>query len=137
MNNQGPEIKIDETNISEELARQAGHFIYIAECAVKAEAVYETSKFSLDQKIATIDCQIRERAVDDGKKITEKQIEKEVELHPGYKEAKIKTIKAKAEKEMWRARREAWYQRSGLLVQMAINQRSELDGLVSGRVKAA
>lgn len=131
-----PDIMINQADIGGEMQKQPAHFFYIAEQAVQAEAMFETGKFKLDQTVATLDSQIREKAANEGKKLTEKLIEKEVELHPSYKDAKVHLIKAKANKEMWKAKREAWYQRKDMLVQMAINQRSELESIQSSKVKA-
>ena len=64
-------------------------------------------------------------------------IEKEVELNELYKQAKATVIKTRAEMGMAKARREAWHQRSALLVQMAINQRNELDQIASGTIQKA
>lgn len=130
------DIKIDEHNLSMEMANQAANFLYVSEQAVKAEAVYDTVKFSADQLVAELDREIRTKAAGEGKKITEKQIEMEVELEPRNREMRLKVIKAKAEKDMLRAKRDAWYQRKDMLVQMAIKERSDIDAITGGTVSA-
>jgi len=132
-----PNIVIDEHSLSKEMSLQAGNYLFVAEQAVRADAVYNTSKYALDQLGAEIDSQVRMKAEADKKKVTEKLIEKEVDRHPRYKDQRIKVIKAKAEMEMLKARREAWYQRKDLLVQMAIKERHDLDAITGSKVVAS
>jgi len=130
------EIKIDEHSLSLEMANQAANFLYVSEQAVKAEAICETTKYALDQLVAELDSAIRGKAVQDGKKVTEKQIEMEIELNLRHKEMRMKLIKARAEKDMVKAKRDAWYQRKDMLVQMAIKERHDIDAITGGTVSA-
>ena len=119
------DIKIDEHNLSMEMAMQAANFLYVAEQAAKAEAVYDTTKFAMDQLVAELDMEVREKAATDGKKITEKLVEMEVERDQRHKSMKLRVIKAKAEMSMVKAKRDAWYQRKDMLIQLAIKERNE------------
>jgi hypothetical protein len=137
MSEKEPSIEIDENDLGRELSMQAGYYLYFAEQAIRAEAVYNTTKYSCDQVLAQADTEIRLKAEEDKRKLTEKLIEKEIDLIPAVREARIRLIKAKAEMDMKKARREAWYQRKDLVVQMAIKQRGDVDAIVNSRVKSA
>lgn len=130
-----PQLKINEHDLSREMADQAGNYFYIAEKSVRAEASHNTEKFKLETLMADIDNQIRARAEAEGKKITEKLIEKEIERHPMYKDQRISIIKAKANMDLMKANREAWYSRKDMLVQLAIKERGDIEAL-NNRVSA-
>ncbi len=132
-----PVLKINEHDLSKELSMHAANYMYVADQAVRAEAVYDTKKYNLDQLAAELDSQVRIKAEADGKKVTEKAIEKEVEKHPSFKNAKLALIKAKAERNLLKANQEAWYQRKDSLIQLAIKERSELDSISNSKVMAA
>ena len=130
------DIKIDENNLSMEMANQAANFLYVAEQAAKAEAVYDTIKFAMDQLVAELDMEVREKATDAGKKITEKLVEMEVERDQRHKDMKLRVIKVKAEMNMVKAKRDAWYQRKDMLIQLAIKERNEIAAITGGTVSA-
>ena len=130
------DIKIDEHNLSMEMAMQAANFLYVAEQAAKAEAVYDTTKLTMEQAVAELDMEVREKAATDGKKITEKLVEMEVERDQRCKDIKLRVIKAKAEMNMVKAKRDAWYQRKDMLIQLAIKERNEIDAITGGTVSA-
>ena len=130
------DIKIDEHNLSMEMAMQAANFLYVAEQAAKAEAVYDTTKLAMEQAVAELDMEVREKAATDGKKITEKLVEMEVERDQRCKDIKLRVIKAKAEMNMVKAKRDAWYQRKDMLIQLAIKERNEIDAITGGTVSA-
>lgn len=129
-----PELKIDQNNLSMEMAMQASNYLYVAEQAVKAEAVYDTTEYSHDVTVAEVDGEIRTKAAAEGRKITEKQIEAEVTLNDKVRLSAVRMIKAKAEKGMLRAHREAWFSRKDMLIQMAIKERNEIDAITGTRV---
>jgi hypothetical protein len=131
-----PELQIDVNNLSLEMASQAANFLYVAEQAVKASAVYDTTKYKMDQILAEVDAEIRAGAAAEGRKLTEKTVEAELELDGRVKDIKLKVIKAKAERDMLIANREAWYSRKDMLIQLAIKERNEIDAITGTKVVA-
>lgn len=126
-------LDIDKTNLSEELAKQAGRFLFVAEKAVEAEIRYEQAKFELQAKEADIDEKIRAQY----DKVTEKFIEKEILRDEEYIRAKRALLEKKGVFEALKALKEAWWMRKDLLIQMAIKDRAELESLLSASVKMA
>lgn len=120
------ELKIDETRLDEELSEQASNYLWAATAAVRGEMEFERYKLKTDELYAAIDHAIRSAAEDDGRKITEKAIEGEINRNTEYRAAKQQLLKLRTEKEVMRARKEAWYMRKDALIQLAIKQRSEL-----------
>jgi hypothetical protein len=126
---QEPDLKIKVNDLSREMADQAGNYFYIAECAVKAETTYNTEKYNLEQVTAELDCQIRAKYEMESKKVTEKVVEMEIGRHTMFKSQRVAILKSKANMDMWKAKREAWYARKDMLVQLAIKERGDVEAL--------
>ena len=60
----------------------------------------------------------------------------EVERDQRHKDMKLRVIKAKAEMNMVKAKRDAWYQRKDMLIQLAIKERNEIAAITGGTVSA-
>jgi hypothetical protein len=124
-------VDIDESDLSEELCKQAARFIFVAEKYVAAEGRYMAFKTEMDERTAKIDAMVRESLTAEGKKATEKMVEQGVIGNLEYQKMQRQLIRLRTEREMLKALKEAWYMRKDMLIQLAIKQRAELEGLGS------
>ena len=130
-------LEINDADLDNELSEQAAKYLFVAEKAVNAEMAYEAFKSQMGQLVAQLDSKIREDAAEEGRKITEAAISKEIERHPDYAKAQQALVAKRGAKELMRALRESWYMRKDLLIQMAIKSRSEVDAVSASVRKAA
>lgn len=131
------ELKIDATQLDEELATQAANYLFVAEKSVEAEARYLAAKMNHEVLCATLDGELREKFERNGQKITEKAIESATLLEERYQQSKKTLNLLIAQRDALKALREGWWMRKDLLLRMAINRRSEIEGLGSDVVKEA
>lgn len=127
-------VEINPTNLSEELAKQASNYLFVAERAVDAESAYEEGKHTIAQFEAQLDGQIRAQAVVDGKKTTETAIQSAIILTPDYAKMKLNLIRLGTIRDRLSAIKSAWRMRQDLIIEMARMQRQEIDGLLRDRV---
>ena len=128
-------LEIDQTQLDEELSKQAARYLFVAEQAVNAELQYETFKAQMGQLEASLDCKVRSAAEAAGKKTTETSIRNQIELDPNYQKAVKTLVELRARREALKALREAYYQRKDCLIQLAIKARSEIETMLSETVK--
>jgi hypothetical protein len=130
------DLGIDDTNLDEELTKQAGLFFYVAEKAVLSEQKYKDYKAQIDRLEATLSGQAREEIKKRGDKPTEKMVSDWVILNESFKKAQAYLNQLFTEKEVMRALRDSWYMRKDMIVQIAVKQRSELESLAHSAIKA-
>jgi len=128
-------FEIDETNLDEELAKQASMFVYYAELAVKTEKEYQQFKMEAEEIGALIAKQIREEYENEGKKLTEKLLEQEVITNPKNKIVRQKLLDLQAKRDLAKVLKEGWHMRKDMLIQIAINKRAEMESLMSATIK--
>ena len=78
------DIRIDRTNLEQELATHAEKYHYYASLAQIASFKAASKKFELEQLYARVDCEKRIQASTSGVKHTEKMFESEVITDPRY-----------------------------------------------------
>ena len=130
-------LKIDDANLSIELATHAEKFAYEAEQAIGADLKHAEFSMKVDELYSMVDREVRARAEADGKKITEKVVENEVKASEQYKKAALHLLKLKAHRDIMKSRREAWKERGSMLVQMSAMKRAEMESIAFSEMKAA
>jgi hypothetical protein len=88
-------------------------------------------KTEMDERTAKIDAMVRESLTAEGKKATEKMVEQGIIGNLEYQKMQRQLIRLRTEREMLKALKEAWHMRKDMLIQLAIKQRAELEGLGS------
>jgi len=122
-------VAINKTDLSDELCKQAANYLFVAEKSIEAEEAYERQKLTLKEFEAQLDAEIRAKALAEGKKLTETSIENEILRNADRGAMAVKLIQLGAIKDRIRAIREAWHMRKDLLIQLAIKERAEIEGL--------
>jgi hypothetical protein len=128
-------LKISEAHLSDELADHAAMLMFAGEVMVKADSDFQNYQLQVNELIATLDGLIRSKAIEDGKKLTEKAITSEIELSNDYRSAQRMLLKLKSQRDLAKFLREAWEKRGSMVTQLAAKQRSESEALRFGEMK--
>lgn len=109
--------EINENDIQDELAKQAGMQSFISELFVQAEMAYRLTKGKKYEEIrASIEA--------GGKKATENMVEMAM-----LADGDLQTVRAK--REMLKALKDSVYTRGNMLIQLAISKRQDLENQVT------
>ena len=95
------EVALDVSNLNDELEKQPGKYAEFAMLYVLARSHLAVCKRVKEVTWAEMDSQIRQEALDDGRKITENGINQEITMSTEYEEASVDYMVAIA----WHARR--------------------------------
>ena len=131
------ELKIDEANLSREMSEQSSIYFSVAEEAISAELKYNEFKLQVSELYAMVDGETRALAEADGKKITEKLVENSVLQNANYKKARNHLLKLKANMDIFKARKDAFGQRSVMLSNICAMKRTEMETIAFSETKAA
>lgn len=124
-------IKIDPSQIQNNLLEHAANFAWFAVLHSKAQSKRERLKFELKVLEAELDKNIRAQAYELGKKITEKEIEMKIMSNPSYKEKMSDFLTAREEEDLLDAIVQAFIQRKDMLVSFVSLQKEELKAGIS------
>lgn len=122
-------LEIDRDALDVCLEEQPSLYYHVAEGYTKAVAQRDSHKLALDELTAELDQQIRKKADDEARKITEASIQREMALFPKVKDATKRYYDAKALADEWLALKEAWQQRSFMLREIVALRLGELTNL--------
>lgn len=111
-------LAIQESDINEELSKFSSFYFSVLQVSNFAEENYDKTE-------ALIDSQIRDKAKEDGEKITEATVLARVKMNPIYQQAFT-------ERNASRALKEAYKSKGNMLIQLATNMREELKNLNHG-----
>jgi len=118
-------LEIDEANLSKEMAEQPAKFMRVCEMYCRAMGNYDVARHKQKGLYAMLDGEIRDKARQDGEKITEKAIEFKIEVNPTYSARSAETIRLKVQMEITRGLKESWHMRNDSIQAMARSQREE------------
>lgn len=122
------DIKIDRTNLDDELSTQAEKYAYYAFLAEEAENLVSLKKAELDQLYAKIDCEKRSQAIslqaqNKGFKYTETMCENEVITDPRYVQVQSELHKSQLLAGQLKVCATAFSQRREMLVSLGMRNR--------------
>jgi hypothetical protein len=129
-------LTIDSSQLNEELERQSSSYVFVGQAYNEAEGEYEAYKLRVKQLVAALDEQIRIKAVNGKKKITEAAITKEIERHPDYIKAMEHQIKLNRRKEDLKILTWGWRDRNELLLERSRSARDEMKQIANNVVKS-
>lgn len=135
--NKFQDTTINDADLDGELIRQTASFVFVAQHYTAAEAEYERYKLRVNQLRAALDEKIRIAAAQEGKKITEAAIAKEIERHPDYVKAMEHQINLYKRKEDLKYLTQGWRDRKDLLIERCRKDRDEMKSLGSSTVLSA
>lgn len=122
------DVQINSAAISEAFYDQASLFLHYA--TLEARAAHQVDKCKQLLKIveARVDKMIRDEAAEDGKKLTESMIDKEIQRHPKIVDMTKSLNEARMQLSLVEGVVEAMRHRRDMLVQIGANTRIEMQG---------
>ncbi|KAA0573421.1 hypothetical protein [Azospirillum sp. Sh1] len=119
------DLQINPTNMDDAIIRQAGLYAYYVSAHAEAEGRLRQAKLERDVFTAALDKQLRDQALARGQKLTEKQVEMQVMLHPDWKVRVQRVNELEAAVSQLEGLVRAFAQKKDMLVTLATNIRAE------------
>lgn len=123
------DVTFSPEDIDTAMIDQAGLFAFYADQSRIASKRADNLKLKLSIVEAEVDKEIRDQVAADGKKITEKAIDKEILRHVKYIKAAMAYNDAKSVAQMIRDVLESFKQRKDMLIQIGVAKREERQGV--------
>jgi hypothetical protein len=121
------ELAIDINDLNRELSEQPGKYAFWSALSTALEDEYARLKLVVQSKKAERYKQIKQKLLDENKKVTEAQLENELASDPEILQLEQLIIEKERDKNIVRAIRDAFVQRKDSLVTIALNMRVEKD----------
>jgi hypothetical protein len=121
------ELAIDIHDLNKELSEQPGKYAFWSALSTALEDEYARLKLIVQSKKAERYKQIKQKLLDENKKVTEAQLENELASDPEILQLEQLIIEKERDKNIVRAIRDAFVQRKDSLVTIALNMRVEKD----------
>lgn len=128
-------LMVDETNISEAFATQAGRYAYIAAIAAQAEALYNEAKNNCERVYADTELAYRDELATSGVKTTEAMIKAYVVGDKTYIKAQTDENNALRDWKIMKALADGLRSRGDMLISLGATMRAEID-MTSMNLKA-
>lgn len=122
------DVNFSATDLDGAMVGQAALFLNYGMIAARAEKQMDDIKIRLDLREAEIDKEIRDRAANDGGKVTESGIMKEIDRHPSIVTLKKIYNEAKMMVKISGVAMESFRHRKDMIVQLGATSREELKG---------
>ena len=122
------DIKIDDLDLDVAFREQASLYAHYAVLYRDAQRVAGAKKINLDVTRSEIDKSIRDAAATAGTKLTQAQIDAEIDRDKRYIQARLASIDASASEKLLANTLEAFGQRKDMLVQLGAQHRKEMEG---------
>jgi len=119
------DIQINPADLDTEFKDQALKFIYWATLSELAKDLANRKKYELDMFYARLDHSIRQNAVVNNIKLTEKMVENTVVTNEEYQKAMKEYNEARKQAGILQVAKEAFNQRKDMLVSLGANYRAE------------
>jgi len=121
------ELAIDINDLNKELSEQPGKYAFWSALSTALEDEYARLKLIVQSKKAEKYKQIKQKLLDENKKVTEAQLENELASDPEILQLEQLIIEKERDRNIVRAVRDAFVQRKDSLVTIALNMRVEKD----------
>ena len=125
------DLAFSDLDLSTAMMKQASLFAHYAVLAAQAQKQHDDFKMMSDIKESQIDKSIRDKAAEDGTKLTEVLIAKEVARTKEFVLAQKRVNEARMVADLLKNALEAFKQRRDMLVQVGVSIREEMKGKVT------
>jgi len=129
------ELRIDPTQLDEELIAQPSKFAWIATLHEYAKDFAQQKKMEFEEVKAELDIQVREAAAKEGTKVTEAVVKNMVTQMDSFKEAQAEYFEVSKLANLLGVGVTAFHQRANMLISFSANRRVELDGEITALAK--
>lgn len=121
------ELAMDINDLNRELSEQPGKYAFWSALSTALEDEYARLKLVVQSKKAERYKQIKQKLLDENKKVTEAQLENELASDPEILQLEQLIVEKERDRNIVRAIRDAFVQRKDSLVTIALNMRVEKD----------
>jgi len=125
------ELKATQDSLDQELINQPSKFAWVATLHAVALSYRDEIKQGLEMLSAELDREYRSKAATTQDKMTETSLRSQILVDSRYKQRYDDFLKACTDERVLKVAREAFEQRSQLLIAYAANKRAELNARVS------
>lgn len=127
------DLDVDEGHINDALIAQPARFVFWAKLAAVARVIYEQAKLELEKYDAQLYTFKRNEKETAGEKVTERQLETMVSLDVHHQDKVTAVLRAKLQYDHLDSVKEAFLQRSQMLMSVSANLRQEWETNLSLR----
>ena len=131
------DLTFSDVNITDAMMQQPALFAYYGTKAAEAERQVQDFERVLEETEAKLDKKIRIALLNEGVKITEAMIEKEIKRHPVYIQVNKALIEAREIAAKLKIATEAFRHRRDMLIQVGATHREERKGEIATVVRDA
>jgi len=129
------DVGFSEATLDDNMIRQPSLVAYYGHLVSEMQFDMDTLKQKLDIAESRAGQSLRDEAAEDGRKITESQINSTIPTVSSVVKARIAYNRAKADFEGLRIILEALRHKKDMMVQIGVNRRSEMESKISGLVR--
>jgi hypothetical protein len=122
------DVNFELHNLDNAIREHAGKYVYYAHRAALARRQFDECKSLGEVVVAKLNHLHREKMAEEGKKVTEAQVDAAVKMDPRWLELQKKIIDARAIYDFANSACDAFVQRRDMLVQVSVDRRHEAQG---------
>lgn len=130
------DVGFDEAHLDDNMVRQPSLVAHYGRLLAEAQYDMDTAKQKLEITESKAAHQLREDANEEGKKISEAQINSTLPTVPSVVKARMQYNRAKADHEGMKTTFEALRHKKDMMVQIGVNRRTEIEGKINGLIRA-
>lgn len=124
------DVAIDAENLDAACVSHAGMFVHYAYLRAKARQQYEKMKAAFEVLESRLYAETRVKLADEGKKVTEAQVDAAVKAHPKWWAGKNRLIETQGIYDLAQAAAAAFEQRRDMIIQIGSDRRIERQGQI-------
>ena len=129
------DVGFDEAHLDDNMVRQPSLVAHYGRLLAEAQFDMDTAKQKLEITESKAAHQLREDANEEGKKISEAQINSTLPTVPSVVKARMTYNRAKADYEGMKHTFEALRHKKDMMVQIGVNRRTEVEGKINGLIR--
>lgn len=122
------DVAIDAENLDAACVSHAGMFVHYAYLRAQARQQYEKMKAAFEVLESRLYAETRVKLAEDGKKVTEAQVDAAVKAHPKWWAGKNRLIETQGIYDLAQAAAAAFEQRRDMIIQIGSDRRVERQG---------
>lgn len=129
------DVGFDEAHLDDNMVQQPSLVAHYGRLLAESQYDMDTAKQKMEIAESKAAHALREEANDEGKKISEAQINSTLPTVPSVVKARMQYNRAKADHEGMKTTFEALRHKKDMMVQIGVNRRTEIEGKINGLIR--
>lgn len=129
------DIRFSEVELDDNMIRQPALVAHYGRLVAEAQFNMDTAKQKLEIAESKAATSMRDEAAAEGRKISETQINSELPTVSAVAKARVAYNRAKSDFEAMKVALEALRHKKDMMIQLAVNRRSEMENKINGLVR--